>query len=201
MRAQLSVRLILWGALAGTACLFAQTWCAAQSPENAPPTQMNPEDMTKSGSDADMQEPLTAAKFGEIIDRIIKREHDEVDAFDLYSPIIETYIQQVRPDKTLGFIPKSDFYLLGQADFRGRLKVHSMTDVEKKSTLMWSFEPAGFLQMIFVDRGAFDKIHYRFQYSGREFLGKFVATYSTSNLHRKCAARVSSAAFGSKTRT
>jgi hypothetical protein len=172
MRSQLSARTILWGALAGTACLFAQTWCGAQSPENAPPTQINPEDTTKPGPDAGTQEPLTTAKLGEIIDRMIKREHDEIAAFDLYSPIIETYIQQVRPDKTLGFVPKSDFYLLGQADFRGRLKVHSLTDDEKKSTWMWSFEPAGFLQMIFIDRGAFDKIHYRFQYVRREFLGE-----------------------------
>jgi len=95
-----------------------------------------------------------------------------MEAFDHYSPIVETYIQQVRPDRAFGFVPKSDFYLLGQADFRGRLKVRSMTDKQKKSTLMWSFEPAGFLQMIFVDRGSFDKIHYRFKYSSRKFLGE-----------------------------
>jgi hypothetical protein len=164
--------MILWGVLGGTACLFAQTWCAAQSPENAPLTQINPEDTTKPGPDFGTQEPLTTAKLGQIIDRMIKREHDEIAAFDLYSPIIKTYIQQVRPDKTLGFVPRSDFYLLGQADFRGRLKVHSLTNQEKKSTWMWSFEPTGFLQMIFIDRGAFDKIHYRFKYSGREFLGE-----------------------------
>jgi len=107
----------------------------------------------------------------EIIERMIAREKDEMVAVNQYSPIIETYIQEVRSNKTLGLVPKSDFYFLGQADFRGRLKVHSLIDGGKKGTLTWTFVPAGFLQMIFIDRGEFDKIHYRFKYSGREFLG------------------------------
>ena len=37
---------------------------------------------------------------------------------------------------------------------------------------MWSFEPAGFLQMIYMDRGQFDKAHYKLNYSKREFLGE-----------------------------
>jgi hypothetical protein len=170
MRVQFSVRMILWGALTGFACLFLQTWCAAQSPVSASPAQTNLTNTAAPSLDAPPQQP--AASLDEIIERLIAREKVEMEAFDHYSPIVETYIQQVRPDKTLGFVPKSDFYLLGQADFRGRLKVHSMTDDDKKSTLLWSFEPAGFLQMIFIDRGNFDRIHYRFKYSGREFLGE-----------------------------
>jgi len=103
---------------------------------------------------------------------MIEQEKIEMAAFDQYSPIMETYIQQVRSDKALGLVPKSDFYLLGQADFRGRLKIHSLIEGGRKSTLTWTFAPAGFLQMIFIDRGGFDKIHYRFKYSGREFLGE-----------------------------
>jgi hypothetical protein len=37
---------------------------------------------------------------------------------------------------------------------------------------MWSFDPAGFLQMIYVDRGHFDRAHYKFAYAKREFLGE-----------------------------
>lgn len=106
------------------------------------------------------------------IDRIIAREKEEIDAFSQYSPIIETYIQQVRPDKALGIVPKSDFYFLGQADFRSRLKVHPLLESEKKGDWMWSYDPAGFLQMIFVDRGEFDKAHYKFGWVRREFLGE-----------------------------
>jgi hypothetical protein len=37
---------------------------------------------------------------------------------------------------------------------------------------MWSFEPAGFLQMAFLDFGAFDQDHYVLTSRGREFLGE-----------------------------
>ena len=170
MRAQLSVRMILLGVMIGTAGLFAQTWCAAQVQESAAQKQTSPADTRKPGADARPQQ--SAPNVDEIIERMIAREKVEMEAFDHYSPIIETYIQQLKPNKLLGLVPKSDFYLLGQADFRGRLKVHSLIDGQKRGTLMWTFEPAGFLQMIFVDRGEFDKLHYRFKYSGREFLGE-----------------------------
>jgi hypothetical protein len=121
---------------------------------------------------ADAQVPQTGAKLEEIIDRMIARELEEIKAFDLYNPIIETYIQEVKPDAQMGTVPKSDYYSFGQADFRARLKVRSMTESSRKGSWTWSFDPAGFLQMIYIDRGGFDKAHYRFKYSGREFLGE-----------------------------
>ena len=65
---------------------------------------------------------MTASMRDEIIDLMIKRKHDEIAAFDLYSPIIETYIQSVKFNQTLGTVPRSDYYFLGQADFRGDSK-------------------------------------------------------------------------------
>jgi hypothetical protein len=118
------------------------------------------------------QVPPTPSKLDEMIERIIKREHVEIAAFDLHNPIIETYIQEVKFNQVTGAVPKSDYYFLGQADFRGRLNVHSMTESSRKGSLLWSFNPAGFLQMIYIDRGEFDKEHYGFKYSGREFLGE-----------------------------
>ena len=170
MRAHLSIRMILLAALVGWACFFRQTLHVVQGQEIAAPKPANTVDRTKPSSDE--LPGRSATKMDEIIDRVIKREHDEVAAFDLYSPIIETYIQEVKFKQAFGTVPKSDYYFLGQADFRGRLKVRTMTDNGKKRSFLWSFEPAGFLQMIFVDRGEFDKLHYRFKYSGREFLGE-----------------------------
>src|SRR6266705_2558324 len=60
----------------------------------------------------------------------------------------------------------------GKRIFGGRFKVHSMVGNSRKSWLMWSFDPVGFLQMIYIDRGEFDKAHYKFDYSKREFLGE-----------------------------
>ena len=169
MRTRLLVRMVLFGAFVGALSLQMRGSAETQGQTNDTP------DATRSAdgenSQAGAQVALTTSKLEEIIDRFIGREKDEIEALDHFSPIIETYIQQVKPDERLGLVPKSDFYLLGQADFRGRLKVHSLIDGGRKGTWMWSFDPAGFLQMIFIDRGQFDKIHYRFKFWRREFLG------------------------------
>lgn len=75
---------------------------------------------------------------------MIAREHEQIKTIERYAPIIETYIQEVKPDKQLGIVPKTDIYFLGQADFRGRLRVHSSIAHGKKSSLWWSYNPAGF---------------------------------------------------------
>ncbi len=160
----------LLGILAGGSRLPLQTLSAAQIQTNAALGSLGNDDTRNTSDDA--QVPMTASMRDEIIDRMIKREHDEIAAFDLYSPIIETYIQSVKFNQTLGTVPRSDYYFLGQADFRGRFKVHSMVGNSRKGSLMWSFDPVGFLQMIYIDRGEFDKAHYKFDYSKREFLGQ-----------------------------
>jgi hypothetical protein len=119
----------------------------------------------------DAQQPRTSPLVNQIIERTIARERQEAAAIAEYTPIIETYIQEVKPDKELGTIPRSDFYFLGQADLRDRLKVHSMIERGRSGSWLWSFEPGGFLQMVFIDRGEFDRAHYQFKYAGRDFLG------------------------------
>src|ERR1700694_315648 len=170
MRMKLLVRMILLGAFAGGVCLQMQSMAATPGQTSAAPDASGPADIEDKGAAAQVSQ--TPPKLDEIVDRMIKQEHDAIAAFDLYRPIVETYIQVVRPDKLMGTVPKSDFYFLGQADFRKRLKVHSLIERTRKVSLLWSFEPAGFLQMIFIDRGEFDRAHYKFSYSGREFLGE-----------------------------
>ena len=170
MHTRLLIRVVLCGALGG--CLFsqAQNLAAGQGQAKTSPDS-SMQAGTKSADSAALV-PQTAARLDEIVDLIIKREHEEIAALDQYSPVIETYIQEVKFKQAFGTAPKSDYYFLGQADFRGRLKVRSMTDGGRRGTFLWSFDPGGFLQMIYIDRGEFDKVHYRFKYSGREFLGE-----------------------------
>ena len=164
-------RMILLAAFVGGLCLDLQRLSAAQLHKNAA-FDSSSTAVDEENTRDDEQVPPTQFKLDEMIDRIIKREHVEIAGFDLYTPIIETYIQEVKFDQTRGTVPKSDYYFLGQADFRGRLKVRSMTVSSKKGSLMWSFDPAGFLQMIYIDRGHFDRAHYKFVYAKREFLGE-----------------------------
>lgn len=113
---------------------------------------------------------LTAA---ELIARVFKRENDLNYTLATYAPIVETYIQVEKSDPLMGTLPKDDFYFLGQADFRGKsLKVHSMTERTHKGSILWSFVPAGFLQMAFLDLGGFNHDNYTLKYRGRQFLGE-----------------------------
>jgi hypothetical protein len=109
----------------------------------------------------------------EIIERVFKREKELIENITSYAPIVETYIQTEKSDPLMGTLPKHDFYFLGQADFRGKtMKVHPMTKRTPTGTILWSFDPAGFLQMAFLDYGEFDKDHYTLSYQRREFLGE-----------------------------
>ncbi len=119
------------------------------------------------------------------INRIIAREHEEDATIRRYDPVIETYVQEMRPDKELGSVPVSDHYFLGQADLAQGVVDDSMLGSDKKSTLQalnplshvvnffsyGGFDPAGFLQMIYLDPTYFDLGHYHFEYVGKDFLG------------------------------
>jgi len=117
------------------------------------------------------------------IDRIIAREHDEIATIRRYNPIIETYIQDMKPDKDLGTIPVRDHYFLGQANLSQGVVDNSMLSGKKGkldqlnpiahlgSYFSSSYVPDGFLQMIYVDMNGLDRQHYQFDYVRREFLG------------------------------
>src|SRR5215471_6926737 len=49
------------------------------------------------------------------VDKIVAQEQAEVQSLRRYSPLVETYIQLVRPDKELGAVPDGDRYFLGRA--------------------------------------------------------------------------------------
>ena len=172
MRKRLLISMIMFGLWAEGAHLAAQEVTAAKGTELDRLRAAGAVNTRNPDFDADEQAPPTGGKLADLIDRVIAREHEQIKTFDRYTPIIETYIQEVRPDAQLGIVPKTDYYFIGQADFSGRLKVHSSIDRGRKGSWMWSYDPAGFLQMIFIDRGAFDKAHYKFEYVRKEFLGE-----------------------------
>ena len=100
-----------------------------------------------------------------------------------YSPLVETYIQNLRPDKDLGQVPAGDKYFLGRANFAKGVALVPLTDTSSKGkkvvgsignffSFSMQFLPDGFLQMIFIDTNGFDKQHYKFDYVRREFLGE-----------------------------
>jgi len=167
MRRNFGIRVVLFLSLAAEPTLAAQNLTSARLSDSGPLPGA-----TSGQAPAKASASETKSALDTIIDRAIAREHDEIAAFERYKPIIETYIQEVKPDSELGTVPRKDIYFLGQADFKGRLKVESLVEPSWKPSLMWSFYAPGFLQMIFIDRGEFDRAHYKFSYAGREFLGE-----------------------------
>ena len=53
----------------------------------------------------------------EVIDRVITNENRANQQLKQFSPLVETYIQNLKPDKDLGYAPAGDKYFLGRSDF------------------------------------------------------------------------------------
>jgi hypothetical protein len=118
-----------------------------------------------------------------VVDKITANENKLNDDIRKYSPLVETYIQNLKPDPALGFVPAGDKYFLGKADFAKGVNLVSLSDTETKGKKIFTgignffsfamqYLPDGFLQMIFIDTNGFDKQHYKFDYVKREFLGE-----------------------------
>ncbi len=119
----------------------------------------------------------------QVIDRVISNEQRLYAQMRNYSPLVETYIQNLKPDKDLGQIPAGDKYFLGRANFQKGVSLVPLNETQGKSKKVFGsignffsfamqFLPDGFLQMIFIDTNGFDKQHYKFDYVRREFLGE-----------------------------
>src|SRR3984893_2813639 len=135
--------------------------------------------------------PLRAAAqqnsaVDQVVDRIISQEQAEMNSLRAYSPMVETYIQNLRGDKDLGAVPAGDRYFMGRAVFSKGLQLEPLTDGTSRGggkrkffgglgsmfSLSMEYLPLGFLQMIYVDTNGFDRSHYKFDYVRREFLGE-----------------------------
>src|SRR5580693_4762352 len=134
--------------------------------------------------------PLRAADtpnsaLDQIVDRIISTEQTEMNSLKPFTPLVETYIQNLRGDNNLGSVPAGDKYFLGRAVLAKGVNLDPLTDgteaggkkrmlsgIGDMLSLSMEYLPQGFLQMIYVDMNGFDKQHYKFDYVRREFLGE-----------------------------
>ena len=119
----------------------------------------------------------------QVVDRITSNEQKLYGQIRNYSPLVETYIQNLKPDKDLGQVPAGDKYFLGRANFSKGVSLVPLTETSSKGKKVFGsignffsfamqFLPDGFLQMIFIDTNGFDRQHYKFDYVRREFLGE-----------------------------
>jgi len=119
----------------------------------------------------------------QVIDRVVSNEQRLYAQIRNYSPLVETYIQNLKADKDLGEVPAGDKYFLGRANFAKGVSLVPLSETQSKGKKVFGsignffsfamqFLPDGFLQMIFIDTNGFDKQNYKFDYVRREFLGE-----------------------------
>ena len=128
-----------------------------------------------------------------LVDKAIGREKVLIKNIQQRTPLVETYIQDTKPDVKLYQVPISDQYMLSRIDFgkgffdksyepranekkghgffRGSLG--AITNLSKALGLdrHFTYNPLGFTEMMFLDPHSFDTQHYVFSYVRREFLG------------------------------
>src|SRR5579863_2039708 len=125
-----------------------------------------------------------------LVERAVGREKVLIKNIQQRTPLVETYIQDTRPDVKLLEVPVDDQYILSRVDFgkgftdkayepraagkRSFFKgsFAAMTGLSKALGLeKFTYNPNGFMQMMFLDPSSFDQQHYVFSYVRREFLG------------------------------
>jgi hypothetical protein len=160
---QVSIRISILG-MALSLCAVTAQAKDRYSPEQIPP---NPEQM-------------------ELIQKSFAREKVAMQEIRKHAPLVQTYIQNMRPDPTLGAVPRSDEYLLSRVDFskvftakayesradQGRFFKSSAKSIELLTRLFgMSYSRDGFMAMMFIDPSGYDSQHYDFSFVRREFLG------------------------------
>lgn len=138
--------------------------------------------------------PLTADQNA-LVEKAVVREKIVIKNIKERTPLVETYIQDTRPDVKLYMVPVDDYYVLSRVDFaraftnetytprmdaKGKKATHSffkgslhaVTGLTKMLGLeRFTYSPTGFMQMMFLDPSSFDQQHYVFSYVRKEFIG------------------------------
>jgi hypothetical protein len=131
--------------------------------------------------------PLTPAQAA-LIDRAVVGEKAMVKRLQKSTPVVQTYIQNMKPDQRLGAVPSSDEYILSRVDFGKSFQAEGFKDkpagkgLFKQSTaalgsltkalrLDTEYMPTGFMDMMFIDPTSFDRQHYLFSFVRNDFLG------------------------------
>ena len=118
--------------------------------------------------------------FDRVVERVIAREAENNKTLRHYAPLVETYLQSMKPDPELGMVPAGDQYYLHRVGFRRTLDETSfhaepgfLSRIMRGATKNFrtEFVSGGFAWMMTVDMRGLDRQHYSFDYQGREFVG------------------------------
>jgi hypothetical protein len=136
------------------------------------------------------QARLLTPEQAALVNRATAQEKVLIKDIKMRTPLVETYIQDTRPDEKLYEVPVDDRYILSRVDFgkaffdkgyeprsaskKGFFKgsLGAVTGLTKLLGLeKFTYSDTGFMQMMFIDPTGFDQQHYAFSFVRREFLG------------------------------
>ncbi|MBB5064668.1 hypothetical protein [Granulicella mallensis] len=130
-----------------------------------------------------------------LIDKAILREAAVIKTLRERQPLVETYIQNMRPDPAMIQVPEMDAHYLTRINFGREITEVGYADGKKDSTgkfsgikqalgglagltksLHLSYDEGGFVRMVVIDTNgpngdAFDRQHYNFYFVRNDFLG------------------------------
>jgi hypothetical protein len=136
--------------------------------------------------------PALTPEQNALIKRAIANEKLTIKNIQQKSPLVQTYIQNMKGDQKLYAVPVSDQYMLQRVDFGKSFygKSYSTGEASEASHGMFKgslaamgllsksllpgnvrYMPDGFLEMMFIDPSGFDQQHYDFVFVRKAFLG------------------------------
>ena len=162
-----------FSALAPAAFIFVLAGVVAG--QNAsPPAQ--PATVTPQSSTAT---PRKTLNFDEFVDATIRQERNLTNLMRNFKPIVETYVQEQKPDPKTGSAPRSDDYFLSRLDMTGNVETTASfkeeerrRSGEKKPKNAEGFSAGGFALALFPDLDRFDRQNYTFEFVRWENLGE-----------------------------
>jgi hypothetical protein len=158
----------------------------AQTPESAAqssPASLRglPEPQPGAASASTAPASVPSATMDQVVARVIEREHALMEMLKTRTPLVETYLQNLKFDPKVGPAPAQDHYFLGRMDLGDSVdrRDYLSKDTSFESHLLGGFtrlfkveyKPLGFSWMIYADRDDFNRQTYDFKFVHREFLG------------------------------
>jgi hypothetical protein len=149
----------------------------ATSNASAPELAVRPPSSSQTSTSA----TATPTDMNQLVDRVVERERALMDMLKTRTPLVETYLQNLKLDSKMGPSPVQDHYFFGRMDLGETVDRRDYLSKDGSFqnrvlggfTKLFKFEyrPMGFAWMIFADREDFNRNTYDFKYVHREFLG------------------------------
>ncbi len=197
------MRICPWLITASLLLMLSANAQQSTSPSSSPATAQTPESAAPSSSTFSRQQSelhspnaavqlttasasilpasLQSSTMDQVVDRAIEREHALMEMLKTRTPLVETYLQNLKFDPQVGPAPVQDHYFLGRMDLGESVdrRDYLSKDNSFESHLLGGFtrlfkfeyKPMGFSWMIYADHDDFNRKTYDFKFVRREFLG------------------------------